>query len=311
MRRILVCVLLLSLMACLLGSPDDLITTREPENDGYSGLQLEELPSYLALFDLRFVGEKDWTYQLELRSDGESKEYLLHVEGVTSSQDIGDVRMVEQGDVRRIQGSATGGDCWQFQSDMDLGPAFLTPDDMFKPQNLTQPLVEAGGERIAGAEATRYVVHQDVLGVWRDLELEIWIHDAREAVLRYDLEAEGEDPLFGAGEGVLSGHFEVVDLEKPEIKEIPPCHVSVPLPEQMDDLLIVSGLISFESEMSLEELVAFFEDGLPKKHWKEVESPVGEEGATILSYKRGKETMEIVIKRMERGVKVEIFTGDS
>jgi hypothetical protein len=293
------------------GSLEDLTTTRESEHDRYRGLQLEELSSYHAYFYLHFEGDKDWIYQLELRSDGESKEYLLHVEGVTSSQDIGDVRLVEQGEIRRIQGPATGGYCWQFQSDMDLGPAFLTPDDLFKPQNLTQPLVEAGGGRIAGAEATRYVVHQDALGVWRDLELEIWLHDVREAVLRYDLETEGEDPLFGAGEGVLSGHFEVMDLEKPEIKEIPPCNVSVPLPEQMDDLLIVSGLISFESEMSLEELVAFFEDALPKKHWKEAESPVGEEGATVLSYKRGKETMEIVIKRIEQGVKVEIFTRDS
>jgi hypothetical protein len=311
MRRFTVCVLLLSLVACLPGSPDDLVTTREPERDSYRGLQLEELSYYHALFDLRFAGEKDWTYQLELRSDGESREYLLHVEGVTSSQDIGDVRMVEQREIRRIQGSVTGGDCWQFQSDMDLGPAFLTPDDLFAPQNLTQSMVETGGGRIAAAKATRYAVHQDSLGVWRDLELEIWLHDARQAVLRYDLEAEGEDPLFGAGEGVITGRFEVVDLTKPEIKQIPPCHVSVPLPEQMENLLIVSGLISFESEMSLEELVAFFEDGLPIKHWKEAESSIGEEGATILSYKRGKETMEVVIKRMERGVKVEIFTGDS
>lgn len=313
MRRILIlmCVLLLSLVACLLGSPDDLVTTREPERDGYRGLQLDELSFYHAFFDLHFEGERAWIYQLELRSDGESREYLLHVEGVTSSQDIGDVRVVEKGEIRRIQGPATGGDCWQFQSDMDLGPAFLTPDDLFKPQYLTQPLVEAGSGRIAGAKATRYAVNQDALGAWRDLELEIWLHDAREAVLRYDLQAEGEDPLFGAGEGVISGRFEVVDLTKPDIKQIPPCHVSVPLPEQMENLLIVSGLVSFESEMSLEELVAFFEGGLPKKHWKEAESPISEEGTTILSYKRGKETMEVVIKQMERGFKVEIFTGDS
>ena len=64
-------------------------------------------------------------------------------------------------------------------------------------------------------------------------------------------------------------------------------------------------------EMSLEELVTFFEEDLPNKHWKEAESPAGEESAMILSYKRGKETMEIVIKQMERGAKVEIFTGDS
>ena len=73
----------------------------------YSGLKLEDLGSYHASFLLQFAGNSPWSYQVDVRSDGELMERSLHIEGVDPVQNPGDVRMVSQGEQNRLAGQVS------------------------------------------------------------------------------------------------------------------------------------------------------------------------------------------------------------
>ena len=62
------------------------------------------------------------------------------------------------------------------------------------------------------------------------------------------------------------------------------------------------GMASFESKSSIDELVQYFQATLPGQNWVEKEPPFQVEGATVLSYQRDVEGVEIQIEVNPGGV---------
>ncbi len=278
----------------------------------YAGLGLENLDAYHARFEMRFEGEYEWVYLLETRGDGRALEHILHLEGLGADRNPGDVRLVTEADVSRMRGPGTDDECLQFPSHLDLGPQFLTPDDLVRPQGVGQLPEAVGAESVAGVRTARYSLSRESLDEWRDLEVNLWLDESSQAVLRYELHATGPDPLFDAGEGVLSGLFVVDDLGPQTVEPISGCEIDLPLPPGATDLVkLPGGLIAFESDAGAAEISAFYQAEMAKVGWQPLEEPQVGIDAVVLSYGRDGETVEINIETRDGGAHVELLPGDA
>jgi len=312
MRRLPVLLLPLTLACSLVAPlspspPAETPSTTSEISPTYTGLGLESLGTYQATFEMRFKGTFDWSYYLETRTDGNAVEYRLHLEGLSASRNPGDVRLVMEDRTSRMRGPGTDEECVQFPSDLDLGPIFLTPDDLINPQGLQEPLVSLSAETIAGVETTHYTVRQASLDDWHDLKVDLWLDAATGAALRYDLRAAGPDPLFGAGEGVLSGQFLVNEVGPQVIEPITGCEIGLPLPPDAKRLVRLPGLIAFESVATPAEITAFYQAALAEAGWEPLAEPQVGADAVLSSYRRGEQTLEINIETSDAGVHVELL----
>lgn len=283
--------------------------TATPDMQTYSGLGMEVLPGYAATFDLRFDGATDWHYILETRTNRQSHsiEYNLQLEGLSESRDPGDVRMVTVDKISRMRGPGTNDECLQFPSDQDLELSFLTPDDLIAPAKISDQLEKLDTKRIAGVTARGYRLRQAKLGKWEQVEVDLWRDEKTGAVVQYDLKATGEDPLFNAGAGVLSGQFIVKEIKAQTIKPIEGCEIDLPLPKTATRLVKLPGLIAFDTTQSTEEIVSFYQAELAKAGWEVVAEPETGEKATLLSYQQGEHTLNINIETNARGAHVELW----
>lgn len=318
MRRSLVLLMSLSVACCLVTLPSFSSPTTTPPPPTatpaptYTGLALESLDAYQATFEMCFEGAFNWAYHLETRTDEDTVEYYLHLEGLNASRNPGDVRVVMTGDTTRMRGPGTGDECVQFPSDLDLGMAFLTPDDLVAPEALQEPLIALGAETIAGIKTTHYTLHQVSFDDWHDMEMDLWLDDVTGAVLRYDLHAAGPDPLFDAGEGVLSGKFLVNDVGPQTIEPITGCEIDLPLPPDATRLIRLPGLIAFESATTPTEIADFYQTALAETEWELLAEPQVGDDVVLLSYRRGEQMLEINVEASDKGVHVELLlSGES
>ncbi len=275
----------------------------------YTGLGLEALSAYYATFEMSFAGAFDWSYYLETRTDGHAVEYRLHLEGLSAARNPGDVRVVMEDDTTRMRGPGTDDECVQFPSDLDLGPVFLTPDDLINPEGFSEPLVSVGTETVARVETIHYVLRQVSLDDWRGLEVDLWLDETSGAVLRYDLRATGPDPLFDAGDGVLSGRFLLNEVGPQTIEPIAGCESDLPLLPDATRLVRLPGLIAFESAATAADATAFYQVELVKVGWEPLVQPQVGIDAILLSYRRGGQTLEINIETGDEGVHIELLLG--
>ena len=275
----------------------------------YTGLHVEVIGSYQAALDLSFEGSYNWRYHLETRTDGQAVEYRLHLEGLNSTRNPGDVRMVMQEDISRMRGAGTEDECVQFPSDLDLGQIFITPDNLIVPGGLTGPLKPLQQDTVALVQTTHYTLRQANLDPWRDLTVDIWRHEATGAALRYDLRAEGPDPLFDAGEGVLVGQFLVNEVGPQTIEPIAGCDIDLPLPRDAARLTKLPGLIALDSAATVSETAAFYQAELPGRGWEPVAEPQASGDAILLSYRQGAQTLDVNIEASAEGVHVALLLG--
>lgn len=313
MRRLLILLLLLPVtLACLPAastSPTIPATMAGPTATP-SSPNLQTLDSYHAIFELRFEGTYTWVYYLESRTDGSAMAHDLHIEGVKAPQNPGDVRVVAEGDIIKMRGPATDDACVQFPGDLDLGQSFLSPNDLIPPQELEGALSPLGTETVAGRETTHYALHQTSLADWQDVEVDIWKDTATGAVLRYDLAATGSDPLFDAGEGVLSGQFIVNDTGPQSIEPITGCEIDLPLPPDAARLVRMPGMVAFESTTTADEIVAFYQAALAEAGWEPLAEPETGVDAVLLSYRRAGEMLNVNIEIRETGTYVQLLSSE-
>lgn len=283
---------------------------QSPDPTAYSGLGEEALGAHVSVFDIRFEGTYGWRYRLETRTDGDTTEHALHIEGTSPAQNPGDVRVVTGGGVSRMRGPGTNDECLQFPSDLDLGPVYLTPDDLIEPERLSQALTDTSPVSSAGDRLTEYALRLDGLGNWHEPRIDLARNEASGAVLRYDLQASGPDPLFDAGEGSLSAQFSVTEIGAQTIEPIGGCEIDLPLPADATRLVKLPGLIAFEAVTSPDGLVGFFQSELATAGWEPAAEPQAGGEAVVLSYRRGGQTLDVSIKAQDGAQRVELWLGD-
>jgi hypothetical protein len=310
MRRAIILLLVLTAICSGCSKPPVSPTPSAERTQVYAGLGLENLEAYHARFEVRFEGDFEWLYLVETRTDGRALEHSLHLEGVGAARNPGDVRLVVEGGNARMRGPGTDDECLQFPASLDLGLQFLTPNDLIRPAELGRLPEAAGSEAIAGVKTTRYSLSRTDLDGWCDLEVGLWLDEGSGAVLRYDLRAAGSDPLFDAGDGVISGQFVVEDVGPQTIEPVAGCEIDLPLPPDATDLIkLPGGLIVFESTVDAVEISAFYQAEMTEAGWDPLEeSQVGVD-AFVLTYGRNGDTVQINIETRDGGAHVELLPG--
>jgi len=307
MRRVLILLAIPFLAGCVFQSPRDLVTPAAAGEPQYVGLRLDRLGTYRARFTMSFEGQSTWWYRVDLMSDGVIKAYELSMEGLPQSRDPGDVKLVDANGVLTLQGDATAGECWRFPASANRSREPLTPDGVIQPARIATDLKDAGRETILGRTAERYTLDRSLRPEFSRADISIWLDSATGAVLRYQFTLEGSDPLFDAGEGTLSGEFDVLDLRAVTIDPIEGCESEFPVPDDGWDIYLLSDYVGYRTGLSPDELVEFMLQSLGRQGWQQAADTEAIPGTAALSFRRGATALEIFIQSEAEWTKVEIF----
>lgn len=274
-------------------------------------MQLEALGSFEASFVMRFEGESNWTYSVVTRFDGEAFEYALAMTGLNSRQDPGDIRLVYADGSSQMAGEGTDGLCAQFPDSFDSGVRFLGPTDVVDTAMFGGEPDEEDGEEIAGLETQGYSLGGEDVGGWQAADILFWLDGESGAVMRYEFELVGEDPVFGAGEGTLVGAFIVEDVGAQEIEPVLECVIDLPMPDDASEILQLPGLVVYETSMTVEELGVYYHEVLIEAGWLRLALPqTGKSGEMVIDYITDTLTLDINIEPLGAGAKVEMYLND-
>lgn len=287
----LILVILLGLTACSLGSsnsehsnPDQ---NNEPADSGANStyddfslnlstgpadlgslkMSLAELGPFRSIFLLTFDGSQDWIYQLETRYDGVLTEYNLHIEGLESSKNPGDIRLVNSYGVNKMIGPGTDDICMQFPDEMPTGALFLSPVDLVNPDALVQDWKVQENQLYLGRQTSRYTTSQDYYYGWEDVEVTFNIDSACGAMLNYIFDTVGKDPLYDYGGGKIHGEFSVVEVGPQKIAPIEGCEIPIPIPEDAYEIIILPGVYSYKSSVGPVRTDQFLTEELHARGW--------------------------------------------
>ncbi|MGA9533473.1 MAG: hypothetical protein WBR18_12215 [Anaerolineales bacterium] len=305
-RTVLAMVMLALLTSCRgLAPKSDAPTLSEPFT--FNGMDESALGPHAANFDLSFDSDDPWAYSVRTRVSEDALERALHIDGVSDARNPGDVRMVTESGISRMRGPGTEDECLRFPDTMNVNLSFLNPDDVLLPGAFREPLVAIDQEPIAGRSATHFAMLQDELDGWQEVQVGLWIDNESGAVLRYDLAASGWDPFFGGGFGRMEGSYQVESLGSQTIEPIAGCQVGYPLPDQVEGLVKLPGVVAFETPMTVDDTVAFYRDALVAAGWNRDQEEARSSGAVVLSYRREGESINVTIRDTGNRTKVELL----
>ena len=270
-------------------------------------IKRDALETYTARFDISFDGATPWKYQLIMRKSKTLHELQFHVEGLTGEENLGDVRLVTDGITSWMTGAGTDNECIQVPTNSELNPTFIYPEDVLSMQELLNASEFIREEPYAGRTSLYYLAGPVAVGSWKNASIEFHHEKDREAMLQFALLGSGEDPFYGTGSGTIMATYAVESLDEPVIELVGGCDISVMLPETAEMFVRIPGMASFESADTPEAMAAFYQEHLPLAGWEVVEELAGSESAVVLSYARETEQVEIRIKPISTGSKVEIF----
>jgi hypothetical protein len=238
-----------------------------PADLGNLKMSLTELGPFRSIFFLTFDGNQDWIYQVETRYDGVLTEYNLHIEGLESSKNPGDIRLVNSYGVNKMIGPGTDNICMQFPDEMPTGALFLSPVDLINPDALIQNWTIQENQLYLGRQTSRYTTAQDYYYGWEDVEVTFNIDSSSGAMLNYIFDATGKDPLYDYGGGKIHGEFSIVEVGPQKITPVEGCEIPIPIPEDAYDIIILPGVYSYKSSVGPIRTDQFLSEELPMRGW--------------------------------------------
>jgi hypothetical protein len=273
----------------------------------YTGIDLSSLSSYQTSYFVEFKGEYTWRYSLITHHNGVLTEKSLHIEGVSPAQNPGDIRLVTDGQTSWMTGPGVDDECYLFPDDFDIGYTFLTPDNTFPPEKIAPLLVFESEGQEGGLPTKVFFANVPEHDGWRNLNIVMWLVERGNYPIYYDIRAEGNDPLFDAGEGSFSGTFTVGEDPNYLIEPVTGCEIPFSLPEGAEQVVRFPGLYSFESGDTLENLAIFYHNYLTTNGWKEDQPLTATDTGFQMNYTRGDEVIVFYFETIDDGVFVEVL----
>jgi hypothetical protein len=310
-RLIMVCFLLTFLMAACTGSKSPTTPTTAALNGQVSGsnsnpkvlsaLTRATLSNYFATFEIKFNGPVKWDYQLKDRKSLALHEEDLHITGIDKAKNPGDVRSVTDGTTTWMIGPGTDNECVQFPNNQGMDTSYVFPETLISFQDLYGLLSYTGQENVAGRASAHYSGSSPSIGNWKDAHIDVWQDTTSGELLRFTMQASGDDSVFGTGTGKIDARYEVSTLNPVTISPVTGCKVDVPLPDSAKKLVRLPGLASFETTLGVNQMASFYQSRLPKQNWAQKDPPDLTNGSTILSYQSAAESVKIQIDPMATG----------
>ncbi len=287
--RILYSLLLVIVLAACSSAPASTTAKQSP----LAGISRDALGSYSSIFEIQFSGSTNWVYQLRTRRSAALREDNLFIQGVDPSQNPGDVRVVTDQTTTWMIGPGTDNECVQFPNGQGMDPSMIYPETLLSAADMSRLLTLVGEEKVQNKTALHFSGAGLTVNGWQDARVDVWQEKTSQALLRFTMQATGEDAFFGTGTGTLKARYEVDSFEEPAIKPVAGCEIGVPLPKTATLLVRLPGMASFETTDPMDAVAAFYQSALPPQGWTESESPAQSEGSILLSYARGAETLEM------------------
>jgi hypothetical protein len=168
-------------------------------------------------------------------------------------------------------------------------------------QDLYSNLSYAGEDTVAGIAAAHYTASSPAIGNWQDASVDVWQDESSGELLRFTMQASGNDAIFGTGSGKIDARYEVTDTKPAVIDPVKGCTLNVPLPKSAKLYVRLPGLASFESAESVNQIAGFYQSELPKQNWAQAAPPDLSNASTVLSYQRDAEEVSIQIDPVKSG----------
>jgi hypothetical protein len=262
----------------------------------------KEPDQFASTFEIQFQGKSNWLYRLNTRKAGGLREESLHLEGIDKARNPGDIRMVTDGTTTWMIGPGTDQECVQFSNNQGMDPALILPETLVPFDNLGSQLKPAGEESIAGRSSQHFSGIFDTIGNWKYARVETWQDAQNQDLLRFTLQASGNDAIFGSGSGKIYARYKVDSLQPDAIQPVAGCKIDVPLPESAQNYVrLPGGMASFDTAQAPEAVIAYYQKTLPQQGWTEKEAPAQANGATVLQYTHSSEDVEIDIAPPQNG----------
>lgn len=279
---------------------------------GVSYLERKDFPTYSSTFLVQFDGQSKWNYQLNTRKSSTLRELSLHIDGIDSSKNPGDIRLVTDGMTSWMIGPGTDEQCVQFPNNIGMDPDFIYPESLISMDEIKKKVTLAREEPFSGRDSNYYTAGPTQVGGWKDLNVEFHQEKGTDALLQFAMLATGDDVVFGTGTGTIIANYHVDSLEEPVIEPVGGCEINVPLPEKYTNFVRLPGIASFDSTINANEIATFYQTQLAQANWVEKEAPEQTTEAVVLSYQRDAEEVEIHIEAtIDNGSKVKIISSQA
>jgi hypothetical protein len=266
-----------------------------------TSLNRDALNSYSSTFTVQFEGPTRWMYQLKTRKSQSLREISLHIEGIKKIENPGEIRLVTDGTTSWMIGPGTDEECVQFPNNQGMDPTLIYPETLLPQQEILNMLRYSGEETVAGILNQHYSGSASSAGGWQNVRVDTWQDKTTKALLKYNLDATGNDQIFGAGEGKLTARYEAAGLGSAAIEPVKGCEISAPLPDAATKIVRFPGLASFESAAGVDAMRNFYQSRLPQENWAENEPPTQSGTVTVLSYRKDAEGLEINLEALPGG----------
>ncbi len=172
-----------------------------------------------------------------------------------------------------------------------------------------------GYDTIAGIKAKHYTFDEKAFtwGNFAKLKGEIWVAPEGYA-LKEIVEAYGKDVFYNKGEGTLRWAWEVIDINKPLVIELPPectqlLPQDIPILPNASDMTAATGFITYKSSTPFREAVEFYKEKMPANGWTQAEGSMEMESMAMLNFSKAGRNASILIQAEADGVAVMITIG--
>jgi len=280
---------------------------------------LSDLPGYQSVLIITFDGTRDgqpekWskTYTMLATKDPQARQLMIERTRAASKLDPALLAEMDGMSYER-QGENTC-NATALQEGNSLG-------ERLEPALFLSPLIgadEAGSEMVNGVQANHYTFDQHALGEQDLTEStgEIWVASEGNYIVKYLLTRKGKADYFGEGiEGSLTLDYELADPTQPVTialpEDCPPGMVDAPLLQDASNVEKAPGVLSYETTAPLKDVAAFYQEQLPSLGWKAEGQPSIDDATAFLDYKKGSQTITVIIDTTDSGTAVQILLENS
>jgi len=242
---------------------------------------LDALNSYKAVFSMRFEGTNDagepvsssFSFEEEFQKQPPAKRTRFSGTGGDAGN-AGNFESIEaDGNTYVIFGDICSS---SDSAEVPTASGSMSPSSVIGNINAAQYV---GMESVNGVPAKHYIV--DVTGYqalgYVNAQAEAWIADPGNFVVKYMLEATGQDTLLGFGssgtEGTIHWDYEVTSVNQPvDIQPPENCGGApddVPIMDDATGQSSFGGTIVYTSASPLADVVAFYRQQMPANGWSE------------------------------------------
>jgi len=150
------------------------------------------------------------------------------------------------------------------------------------------------------------------LGVIAKAKGDVWVSPEFNVVVKYGVHYEGKNLTIGGGEeGKLDLAFDLTDINKPITIQAPEgvgpaMPEDIPVIDGATELTAISGIITYKTTRSVEEVTAFYEAQMPAEGWTKGESVI----PGMMSFTKAERTAQVMIETEDGETSVIVMVGE-